>query len=738
MSLEPIRLDDLTWSEMTGAARRRIPAASSGQWTLHAPVDPGITLLDLLAFLLEQRVYWMDHVPDSLVRGALALLGEKPLPTQVAATVMYLPKIDDFFVLPKSSQFKLDGSSPPVIFTAQDESVLFPFVKQGNRVGLKIDGKDRSADLAHGRALRLFPANGDAGEVKIVLYLRKPLPKKAAGKLFSLLVELLGPGTVAPQWSPKATSPPPATKVSWFYSIANGNRRPFAESEVKDGTLDLRRSGLITLPVKSDWDVVSDPNDPFFAYAIWMVVEKAAFSAPPRLNRLIPNIVTSKHERQSAKHELHREWLPLPGNEIAIADLPENDYPPIENTMKLEILERDGKWHDEWKQTMDLDFHGPSDRVFVVDRSLGKISFGNGVTGRLPVLLAGGKPQLKIEYMVGGGSAGKLGPSLSWTTSLESLDQGQADPDERFEAVNVVPTIGGEEPETIQAFRDRTAASLKTQTRAVLRKDFEEIARSVPGVAIKRAHAAVGFHPNHPCTPIPGAVTVFILPDVSRPDVLDEDFDETITESAFVAAPVPDEGALTAVRQALNIARLAGTEVFVLSPFYRNIKLTLVIESNSADSLRLSERIKLRLRRFFDPLIGSDDGSGWTFGEPVRPSAILRETQRVLGDQGTLVDVFIDLPDAKHTTYQIEHLSGGPERSCSFVQNSQDKLGSVTALGAREAEDFRSFHAGAVSDGPVVVAPACDDVEIGKHHLVKLLDIHLRFQKALESQGGLR
>ncbi|HEY9283481.1 MAG TPA: hypothetical protein VIP46_08510, partial [Pyrinomonadaceae bacterium] len=84
--LETVKLDDLTWGEMVAAVRRRVAAASAGQWTLHAPVDPGITLLELFAYLLEQRVYWMDQVPDSLVRGALSLLGERPRATQAAAT----------------------------------------------------------------------------------------------------------------------------------------------------------------------------------------------------------------------------------------------------------------------------------------------------------------------------------------------------------------------------------------------------------------------------------------------------------------------------------------------------------------------------------------------------------------------------------------------------------------------------------------------------------------------------
>ena len=516
MSIEPVKLDDLTWNEMVNASRRRIPAASSGQWTLHAPVDPGITLLDLFAHLLEQRVYWMDHAPDSLIRGALSLLGEKPLPTQVAATVMHVLKVEDFLVVPRASRFTLTGSTPPLIFTADKRTLLLPFAEQREQVELWIGSDDRTADLGHGKVLRLFPADGKAAGVKIVFSLRKRLPKNIGPKQFSLLVELFESSNVTPHWSPKAPAPPPAAaKITWFYSGANGERVPFAEGEVKDGTAGLRRSGLVTLPVKSDWE----PAVNSFAYSLWMVVEKATFSAPPRLKRLLPNVVIARHQRKSIKHRLNREWLPLPGNELVIADLPENDilkdYPAIESTIGLKIRECDGKWH-RWERTTDLDFHGPSDRVFVADRTLGTIKFGDGLTGRLPVLLNGSKEQLRIHYLVGGGAAGKLGASLRWNTSLTALDGTPVK--DSFVAVNVVQTVGGEEPEIIQAFRERAAASLKARTRAVIREDFEEIARTVPGVAIKRAHAAVGFHPNHPCTPIPGAVTVFILPDVSRPE----------------------------------------------------------------------------------------------------------------------------------------------------------------------------------------------------------------------------
>ena len=75
MTLQPLVLDDLDWQQMVEAIRRRVPAESGGTWTLHSPVDPGITLLELFAYLLEQRLFSLDQVPDALVLAVLRLLG---------------------------------------------------------------------------------------------------------------------------------------------------------------------------------------------------------------------------------------------------------------------------------------------------------------------------------------------------------------------------------------------------------------------------------------------------------------------------------------------------------------------------------------------------------------------------------------------------------------------------------------------------------------------------------------
>src|SRR5262245_59815011 len=91
MTMPAPKLDDLTWADMVVAIRRPIAAESDRAATLHAPADPGIALLELFAYLLEQRLYWLDQVPDSLVVAMLRLLGLDPPRSAVpAATVLRL------------------------------------------------------------------------------------------------------------------------------------------------------------------------------------------------------------------------------------------------------------------------------------------------------------------------------------------------------------------------------------------------------------------------------------------------------------------------------------------------------------------------------------------------------------------------------------------------------------------------------------------------------------------------
>ena len=73
MTLPTINLDDRTYAELVEEARALIPSLYP-EWTDHNPTDPGITLIELLAWLIEMLLYRADQIPDRHLKTFLKLL----------------------------------------------------------------------------------------------------------------------------------------------------------------------------------------------------------------------------------------------------------------------------------------------------------------------------------------------------------------------------------------------------------------------------------------------------------------------------------------------------------------------------------------------------------------------------------------------------------------------------------------------------------------------------------------
>ncbi|HEX6673741.1 MAG TPA: hypothetical protein VF486_01765 [Actinomycetes bacterium] len=72
-------LDDKGFDDLAAEARALIPRTFPA-WTDHNPSDPGITVLELFAFLAEAVFYQLDRVPERTVRRFAELTGAKPRP----------------------------------------------------------------------------------------------------------------------------------------------------------------------------------------------------------------------------------------------------------------------------------------------------------------------------------------------------------------------------------------------------------------------------------------------------------------------------------------------------------------------------------------------------------------------------------------------------------------------------------------------------------------------------------
>ncbi|XVU28357.1 baseplate J/gp47 family protein [Actinoplanes sp. CA-054009] len=609
MTLPAPKLDDLTWADMMTAIRRRIPAESDGRWTLHAPADPGVTLLELFAYLLEQRLYWLDRAPDELIVAILRLLGlEPPRPARAASTVLALtadrpgPPVP---VVPAGTVFSRDPSAT-IRFSLDSEVAVFPLDGAGADLPgapvLGSDGRPASARFT-------LPLAGD----------------HAAPGWLSLLVEL--DTAIPPSWAAEAVAdvaPPAELTWSWFRP---GDDRSGSFDEVEDGTGGLRRSGVVRLRPPAGWTTADR--------GLLISTPAATFSAPPRLRRLTINVSAARHqERRSAELAAPTAgWLRLPGQRL---ELPDAAGRLLDAALTLA--------GEEWRPVTDFAFGTSRDRIFRLDRPAGALVFGDGLTGRVP------RPSgdVRAAYTIGGGRDGNGGRTANWHPVLPPPDAapppsavpqpGTAPQPSALTAANVVEARGGADPETVAQARERAAGALGEVTRAVTADDYVTLATTTPGVDVARAFASPGEHPGFPCTPVPGAMTVHIVPRVPRGDLSAPD---------LVAAPRPDPGTLRAVAGRLAAARLLTAEVFVRAPSYRVVRLRVDVSGRPADRARVAALAAAALRRYLDPLAGGDDGAGWPFGEPLRPSALLRTVRQALGDLADVAAVAIGLDGAE-------------------------------------------------------------------------------------------
>ena len=83
MSLPPPNLDDRDFRSLVEEARTRIPTYT-GEWTNFNDSDPGMTLVQLHAWLTETLLYRVNRLPDLAYVNFLNLLGTTPQPARAA------------------------------------------------------------------------------------------------------------------------------------------------------------------------------------------------------------------------------------------------------------------------------------------------------------------------------------------------------------------------------------------------------------------------------------------------------------------------------------------------------------------------------------------------------------------------------------------------------------------------------------------------------------------------------
>lgn len=638
MGLDVPDLDDRTYDELVTDLRKRIPVHSE-TWTDHNATDPGITMLEVLAWVAESDIYQLDRVTERHVRKYLRLLGVTPDPPEPARVRLDLdpPAAEAGTSLPAGVRLEADtGTSRRRFETAEsvaltDASVAAVVSETG--AGRVDNTRANERDGLHYRPF------GDA-DADDAVYLGFGSDPFAAGDRLDLFVDFHEADLAAPaSHGDEPVEFEPSASVVWEHCTDVTRRydpRLWQELPVRvDETADLYYGGRVSLAEPSGWTgtdaALFDVDEP--RYWLRARVETAHHEVPPQVNQVATNVVEAVHRVRERGVRLDRvkdgatvEATRARGDGTTTTTaLPDQRFVfPRAPVLAAEVTV-DGT---TWTGVDDLDASGPDAEDYVLDREAGVVRFGHGVRGEVPA------PDQVVRatwFDYGGGEAGNVAADADWQF---------ADP--AFAGLAVEPrgsATGGTAAESTEAALAGLKADLQTPYRAVTDDDIRYVATHTPGLRFGRAAVDVepSGSPEGECARH-ATVRVPVVPESTRD------------------RPVPSPGFLEAVQCHLERHRLLTDDIEAVEPTYVPVDVEVVVEVAEGRAVdRRLAAVGTELERFLDPLDGFD-GSGWPFGRSVYRSEVYETVEGVDGvdcvidvelatePPGSRVDTGIDVP----------------------------------------------------------------------------------------------
>lgn len=634
MPLPDIQLDDRTYETLVADAMRRIPGYTP-EWTDFNDSDPGITLVQLFAWLEEMILYRLNKVPDKNFVEFLKLIGIELNPPKPATGELSFhlsspgptsppgspPNTDALVVLvPQATEVSTtqpDADGPIIFETDQPISVVGATLQALQSFDGALFALVDQSNAINGQFFYPF---GSQPQAQAALYLGfdRSFPTNAGPYVLTIHAYTAGLIQEGQGLSADLTPSTPPVVAVWEYSSTVGSGwQPLNPTD--DTTGCLTSDGTVTFagptnPAAIQLGLLRNPSDPALFWLRYRIesVQGSGYEVPPRLEDVLINTVTATNV-VTITNEILGASDGSPNQSFLL-----QNKPVLQAGFVLQVDENDGNGFQPWTMVDNFAGYSRTDKVFTLNVATGEVDFGDGEQGKIPARFADpnrpGQDLANIRvanYQWGGGSRGNVGAQT--VTSLQS-------PIPYVDSVtNIRAMSGGQDEETLDDAEGRAPQAIRTQSRAVTADDFVYLAQQTPGTRILRAQALPLRNPNIQAarpsgsglpvtaTPSPGALTVMVVPD------------------SLAAKPVPTTQTLTSVAQWLNSHRLITTELYVVAPTYREVEVDAqVIAQTTSNSNQVAQAVEQSLLNFFNPLTGGDDGTGWAFGGTIYFSDIYR------------------------------------------------------------------------------------------------------------------
>ena len=599
MRLPEVTLDDRTFQDLVNEARIRI-AQTCPEWTEHNVSDPGITLIELFAWMTEMVIYRLNRIPDKLHVSLMELLGiTLEPPTAARAEVRFR------LAAPATEPVNVAACTElGTLRTPSDESTVFQTVEdftipdaRPTTYGVEKGRVFKEVGVADGVARPKGPDQHPFSSPPVVgeaLYLGFDIP------LSRLLMQLDVDCSQARGAGVDPEDPP----LRWEISSSEGPGG-WAECEVLlDSTGGFNfGSGIVELQLPAGHEQVSMGGKRGY----WLRCRlddrtrsgeaAATFSHPPEIYSItaatLGAIIPVAHS-MTLVEEVIGESDGTPGQSF---DLRYGPVLELEDGEHLEVLDPEtGAW-EPWQLRESFAESGPDDRHFTLDLAGAQLDLGPAIrTGDGGFRQYGAVPPkgatLRLSaYRHGGGRRGNVAPGT--ITVLKSAIPYVAS------VSNPSAGVGGVDPETLESGRQRAAMEIRTRYRAVTAQDFEFLC----GEASPRVARAI-------CVEPPGSVGVARIHIVPRIEPADRQLS--------YAELLPDQELMSEVAEYLDERRLIGTRVELLPARYRGVSVVVNLQASlSADPRRVEEDVSRAVYTYLNPIVGGalvGIGPGWGFG----------------------------------------------------------------------------------------------------------------------------
>jgi hypothetical protein len=642
-------LDDRRYQDLLDEARARIPVHTP-EWTNFQPSDPGITLIELFAFMTETLLYRCNLVPErnrrvflnllgiplrpaSSARGLVTFSNERgPLRTitlnadlEVKAGAVSFRTASGLDVLPIEARayFKraLAGPSETLIgyynqlyatfrATSPPPSLaLYESVPLDEKLPNGVSFRDETIDGAVWVALLARPADTDLAAAR----------KAIAGATISL-------GIVPASEEPGLRLPPGGRTVATPTTTLRVDAPDLPPGGVLPADDAARVANYRPLETRSDVDVLTEPGvveidltGSADALGLWTnldPLEAGARNFPPSLgdSMLEARVLTWLRLSAPAGRLL---WLGI--NTVPVVQrahiagerLPDGNGEPDQSAVLANRPVLDGSvvlavtaqgQTSPWQEIDDLSAAGPEvatpDPLLPPGRSptvnqrvdVFAVDPDSGVI-RFGDGVHGRRPPpgaiIRADYDTSAGQNGNV--------PAGAINTGPALP-AGVKVSNPVRTWGGADAESVRDGEAQITRQVQHQDRMVNAADFAAITLRTPGVQVGRVVVLPAYNPDlSPSEPgdAPGAVTLLVIPrsDPDNPD-----------------APSPSREFLDAVCDHVDPRRLVTTEVFLRPPTYKPIWISVGLEARpGAAFATVREAVRRSLLAYLSPLPTAPD-----------------------------------------------------------------------------------------------------------------------------------